>query len=429
MNSMKRKWGVISFTLLLTIVLLNSTVVKSASSYEVTSSDDSGAGTLREALSSGATVISIHESVSIININDTLKYQSTDPLTIIGSGQTVDGNELEDTLLEITNGADLTISNLDFTVNGGYNVLTKQGGGKGIFVNVPANRVGIVNLWLTNVVVSNVGLHGIHVLDCDAVDCGAGSGGEGNGSQASIHVNLRNVTVDNVGNGGFDSDGVRIDDRGKGDIIFNAVGSTFNNIGADGIELDEGGNGDVVVNVRNSVFEFNGAYCDGIDPKAENPADPTCVEDDDGELVLDLDDGFDIDEAGEGSVTGQIKNILISHNLDEGIDIDEEGEGGINIDLVRVEASDNVDEGIKLSEEGNGDVVAHLRRVTTVNNGDDGIQIEQDHEGDIIVTVNSTTSMDNMKKGLKVSQDGSGGGSLKVRGPNIDSIKTNLDEI
>lgn len=430
MISMKIKWGVISFTLLLTIVLLSSTVVKSAPSYEVTSGDDSGAGTLREALSSGATVISIHESVSTININDTLKYESINPLTIIGSGQTVDGNDLEDTLLEITNGADLTISNLDFTVTGGYNVFTRQGGGKGIFVNVPADRVGIVSLWLTNVTVSNVGLHGIHVLDCDVVDCGAGNGGEGNGSPASIHVNLTNVTVDNTGNGGFDSDGVRIDDRGEGDIMFNVVGSTFINIGADGIELDEGDNGDVVVNVRNTVFEFNGAYCDGIDPEADNPADLACVEkNDDGVLVLDLDDGFDIDEAGEGSVTGQIKNILISNNLDEGLDIDEENEGGINLDLVRVEASDNGDEGIKLSEEGDGDVVAHLRGVTSTNNGDDGIQIEQDHDGDIIVTVKSTTSIDNMKKGLKVSQDGSGGGSLKVRGPNIDSINTNIDEI
>ena len=429
MISIKRKWGVISFTLLLTIVLLSSTVVKSAPSYEVTNGNDSGAGSLREALSSGATVISIHKSVSTINIIDTLNYESTDPLTIIGSGQTVDGNDLEDTLLEITNGADLTISNLDFTVSGGYNVFTRQGGGKGIFVNVPADREGTVSLWLTNVAVSNVGLQGIHILDCDALDCGAGSGGAGNGSPASILVNLTNVTVDNVGNGGFDSDGVRIDDRGEGDIMFNAVGSTFSNIGADGIELDEGGNGDVVVNVRNSVFEFNGAYCYGIDPEAEDPADPACVEDNDGELVLDLDDGFDIDEAGKGSVTGQIKNILISNNLDEGLDIDEEGEGSINIDLVRVEALDNGDEGIKASEEDDGYVVAHLRGVTTSNNGDDGIQIEQDHDGDVIVTVNSTTSIDNKKKGLKVSQNGSGAGSLKVRGSNIDSIKTDVEEI
>jgi len=428
MISINKKLEVISFTLLLAIVL-NSTIVNSAPSYEVTNSNDSGAGSLREALSSGATVISIHKSVSTINIIDTLQYENTAPLTIIGSGQTVDGNDLEDTLLEITNGADLTISNLDFTVSGGYDVYTKQGGGKGIFVNVPTDRKGIVSLWLTNVTVSNVGRHGIHILDCDAINCGAGDGGKGNGSPASIFINLTNVIIDSVGNGGFDSDGMRIDERGEGDIIFNVVNSSFFNIGADGIELDEGGDGDIAVNARNSLFKFNGAYCDGIDPTTTTPADPACIEDDDGKLVLDLDDGFDIDEAGKGSVTGQIKNILLNNNFDEGLDIDEEGEGGINIDLVKIKASNNGDEGIKVSEDDGGDVVAHLRGVTTTQNGDDGIQIEQDHDGDIIVTVNSTTSIDNNKKGLKLNQDGYGGGNLKVRGSNIDSITTDVEEI
>jgi hypothetical protein len=155
-------------------------------------------------------------------------------------------------------------------------------------------------------------------------------------------------------------------------------------VGADGVELDEGDDGDVIVEVRNSIFEFNGGYCFPVDPEDENPADPTCVEDDDGKLVLDLDDGFDIDEAGNGSLVGSIRNIWISDNLDEGLDFDEEGDDGINIELVGIEAWGNGDEGIKLSEE----------------DGGDGIQIEQDNAGDINVTVYGTITIDNAKNCL-----------------------------
>lgn len=425
MLSIKRKYCAISSALIFSSALFSSTVVTAASSYLVTSGSDFGPDTLREGLSSEASVIVIDDSVATISIIETLQYTGPNPLMILGSGQTILGDG-DNTLLEITNGADLTISNLTFTVEPGFSV-NNQGGGKGIFVKVPEDRKGIVNLSLSNVEVSNVGKHGIHVLDCDVAACGAGGGGEGDGSEASIFVKLVNVLVDNVGNGSFDSDGVRIDDRGEGDIVFNAVDSTFINIGADGVELDEGGSGDVIVNVRNSVFEFNGSYCYGVD--VDNPADPTCVEDDEGELVLDLDDGFDIDEAGEGSIRGQIKNILISNNLDEGLDFDEENEGDINIDLIKINASSNGDEGIKVSEEGDGNVAVHLRAVTTTDNGDDGIQLEEDDIGDIDVTVNATTSIENNKKGLKVSQDGDGGGSLKVRGSDIDEIKSDVDEI
>ncbi len=426
----KNKWGFLYSTLILTSILFNSTTINAASSYVVDHGGDAGVGTLRDALDSDATVIVIDPSVASIAIESTLVYEGFNPLMIIGSGQTVYG-DLEDpldTLLEVTNGADLSISNLNFTVDTDTDYSADfQGGGKGIFVKVPDDREGTVNLALTHVSVSNVGLHGVHVLDCDVIACGAGGGGAGDGSPASINVSLVNVTVDNVGNGGFDSDGVRVDDRGEGDIIFNAVDSTFINVGADGVELDEGDAGDVIVNVRNSVFENNGAYCFGVD--VDEPADPTCVEDDEGELVLDLDDGFDIDEAGEGSISGQITNSLVNDNFDEGLDIDEEDAGDIHLDLGKIMASNNGDEGIKASEEGEGDVTLKLSKVTTMDNDDDGIQLEQEGAGDINVKVNATTSLYNKKVGLKVSQDGTGDGSLKVRGSDIDSIKSDVEEI
>ena len=426
MISIIKKCSAISSALILSIILFSSTTVNAAHSYLVTSSDDSGEGSLRDALVSNASIIVIDASVSTISINSTLEYSDSKPLTILGSGQTVFGKNSGSTLLEITKGADLTISNLIFTVNESFSI-TNQGGGKGIFVNVPEYREGIVNLSLNNVVVSNVGQHGIHVLDCDTVACGAGEGGEGNGSNASIFVNLFNVMINNVGYGSFDSDGVRIDDRSEGDIIFNATNSTFMNIGADGVELDEGGAGDVIINIRNSIFAFNGGYCAGID--VHDPVDQSCVEHDNGKLVLDFDDGVDIDEASEGSIMGQVINSIVSNNFDEGIDFDESGVGDINIDLVKINASSNVDEGTKMSEEDQGNVLVYLYAVTTTNNRDDGIQLEQLNEGEINVMVNSITSIDNSKKGLEVNQNHDGGGCLKIRESNIDEIKSDVKEI
>jgi hypothetical protein len=427
MISMKRRTVAANAALVLSSILFSSTAALAAPAYEVINGDDDGAGSLRDALGSGATVIVIDDSVSAIDIDNTLIYDDEAALKIVGSGQTVLGGDF--TLLAITEGADLTISDLDFEGPGGYDV-ENQGGGKGIFVDVPDDREGVVSLNLTNVSVSHVGKHGVHVSDCDLAVCGAGGGGGGDGSPASIYARLANVTIDGVGNGGFDADGMRIDDRGDGDILFIAVDSVFVNVGADGVELDEGNDGDVIVEVRNSVFEFNGGYCFPVDPDDPPYADPTCVEDDDGELVLDLDDGFDIDEAGNGSLLGSIRNIWISNNLDEGLDFDEEGDDGINIELVGIEAWGNGDEGVKLSEEDGGDVTARLRSLTVAGNGDDGIQIEQDHAGDINVTVNGTITMDNAKNGLKVVQDGPGGGSLKVRGSDIsDGIDSDVPEI
>ena len=428
MISMKRKERAVNAAIFLSSILFSSTVALAAPAYEVINGDDSGVGSLRDALSSDATVIVIDDSVSAIAINSTLSYDEVASLKIVGSGQTVMGGDF--TLLAITEGADLTVSDLSFEGPGGYNV-ENQGGGKGIFVDVPDDREGVVSLKLTNVSVSVVDqlrrllfFHQVPILIQNG-------GGGGDGSPASVYARLVNVTIDGVGNGSFDADGVRIDDRGDGDILFQAVDSTFIGVGADGVELDEGDDGDVIVEVRNSVFEFNGGYCAPVDPEDPPYADDTCVEDDDGELVLDLDDGFDIDEAGNGSLLGSIRNIWISNNLDEGLDFDEEGADGINVELVGIEAWGNGDEGIKLSEEDGGDVIARLRSVTAAENGDDGMQIEEEGDGNLAVTVNGTVTFDNKssKAGLKVEEFDAGDGTLKVRGSDIDSIDTNVEEI
>lgn len=343
----------------------------------VTNGHNAGPGSLRAALHSGATRILIKRSVHEINVTETLEYPGTAPLRIIGTGQTIDGSSLSDEttpILAITQGANLTVKNLTLDAGGGnangpYNRLN-QGGGKGLFVDVPADRTGIVELRLVNVTVMGTGNHGIHVSDCSLEDdCGDGAGGGGDGSPASISVSLRGVLVEDSGNGKQDADGLRVDDRGDGDIYFFATRSAFIDNGADGVELDEGNNGSVYATVRNTTFDFNGEYC------LIGPFVPGDDCDDDGDP--DVDDAFDIDEAGPGWIAAWLRNLTVINNFDEGLDFDEADEGGAEVYVTSLYSRNNEDEGIKVSEEGDGSNTVRMRRVTT----DGDLEFEEEDGG------------------------------------------------
>jgi hypothetical protein len=389
----------------------------------VTSNADSGPGTLREALASGANRIIIAPAVGNIAIDSTLVYNGTAPLKLVGQGQTIVANPVSDdfTLLEIAEGANLTLRRLNFDGGGGFE-FGNAGDGKGIYVQVPTARTGIVHVDIADVQVRGVANHGIHVSDCTlGDDCGSGGGGGGDGSPASIVFTGSRVTVDDAGNGKFDADGIRIDERADGGIVFNINGGRFVNVGADGVELDEGNDGDVIIDVRSAIFADNGGYCL---PAPLDLAEP-CVEDDDGDLVLDLDDGFDIDEAGPGSLLGRVDFSLVSDNLDEGLDFDVEGPGGADIQVRRVVATGNGDEGVKLSAaEGDGAVV-DLFGLTVTGNGNDGIEIEaEDGDGTVFVTFANGVSVGNESDGLAVAQENTTDlGTLRILGfADIDSL-------
>lgn len=118
----------------------------------------------------------------------------------------------------------------------------------------------------------------------------------------------------------------------------------------DGVELDEAGPGDVNVQTFSSEFIGNGDYCyvpecvDDVEDSAcitaANATDPSCI--DEGEL--DLDDGFDIDEADGGNLIVQVIDTIASNNLDEGFDFDEADDGAVNAGFA-VTANDNFNEG------------------------------------------------------------------------------------
>ena len=60
---------------------------------------------------------------------------------------------------------------------------------------------------------------------------GGGGGGAGGGSNASILVEFDDVTIDDVGYGKFDADGLRVEERGPGSINASITGSTFRGVG------------------------------------------------------------------------------------------------------------------------------------------------------------------------------------------------------
>lgn len=395
----------------------------------VTSGADVGPNTLREALANGATKILIKPKVSEITVTSgPLIYDGTAPLTILGKGQVVDGGGLpdDDDIFQVTHGADLSISNLSFVGAGGYDI-KNQGGGKGIYVDIPKIREGMVSVKLSKVTVSDTGDHGIHISDCvvegaENDECGGGQGGDGEGSVASVFMRLNNVTVDGAGFGKQDADGVRVDERGDGDIFLVVRNSTFSEVGGDGIELDEGDDGSVQVNVRNALFESNGAYCS--DEFVDDPIsiDQNC--DDEGDP--DVDDAFDIDEAGAGAIAGTIVNVDLIDNYDEGLDFDSEGDGVddmIDLDLINIFGSGNADEAIKVSEEDNASVIVRMRAIEI--EGD--VEVEEENDGDLRVTLNGSLIGDD----LKLSQENPGTGTVKLRGTTVgDELDfNNVDEI
>ena len=201
--------------------------------------------------------------------------------------------------------------------------------------------------------------------------------------------------------------------------------------------------GDVIVTVRDSSFEKNGNYClipeclpvpDSVEEKvcldAVDLLDPSC--NDDGEL--DLDDGFDIDEDGEGDLFVTIENSSANENFDEGFDFDEAGNGVLKATFKSVKANKNVNEGLKCSSEGEGDdndVQVEVSDSTVNSNLDNGMQFESEGVGRISVVIKNTESIMNRKEDLKVEQVVAAGGTLEIDDDsNIGEVKvTNVVEV
>ena len=248
---------------------------------------------------------------------------------------------------------------------------------RGIVVTIPVDAKGDdAILSLNNVSIVDSRLYGLHVDDnsneLDDGDIGADIG---------VHLQISHSTFVNNGTGAIDFDGIRVDERGIGDITAEIVDSVISHNGGDGIELDEGGYGDVKATMINVVLAENGFYNE-----------------------TDLDDAFDIDEAGPGNLEVQLTNVTLTNNKDQGLDFDEEGDGDANVLLYNVVATNTLKEAIKIDEEDAGSIHANLFTVKVNKGSDDGIQLTELGEGKVLVVLNDVKIKDNKKYGINVQQ-------------------------
>lgn len=322
----------------------------------------------------------VFERNTRIELTEPVVYSGSQALSIFGNGAVIDGSlagefVLDDDLTAITEDGSLVFNTSAALTIRHLSVINSAT--RGIVVNIPSDATGAdVAVTLDRVKVRNSALFGLHIDDnADEFDDGL------SGSSVGVHLQVLYSVFTENGTGAIDFDGIRVDERGEGDITAFFYDTRINANGGDGMELDEAGDGDVMASLLNVKLNNNGYY------NAE-----------------DLDDGFDVDEAGEGDVRLILKNVKINGNLDEGLDVDEAGEGSVELRLRKVTARDNADEGVKVDEEDEGDIRANLKQLTVRRSGDDGIQFTELGEGKIDAKLNEVVVRDSGKFGIKLEQ-------------------------
>ena len=212
--------------------------------------------------------------------------------------------------------------------------LTIIGGMTGVYVELPAEKVGSQRVELHRVTVRDTALHGVHINDATY-------------SIASIRLFISSSKFLDNGFGDHDQDGVLVEETSKGMLFASILDSLFRGNASDGLSLDENGGGSVSVTIANSHFLSNGA----------NPVFP-----------IDPDDGLDVDERGPGDVWLMVSESRFNKNFDDGLDIDERQGGTIYSNLENVKATKNLDQGITYEEGQNGDLFATINDSTITNN-------------------------------------------------------------
>lgn len=133
----------------------------------------------------------------------------------------------------------------------------------------------------------------------------------------------------------------------------------------DGIRINEGGEGDITLDFRNVVVTGNagdGVEFDEIgagDVRGTVNGSDFSGNGDQPQFPEDLEDGFDIDEAGPGGIHLVMRGTTVNNNIDEGIDLDES----------------DVDEFLQDIVVGAGDIYFEARGVVATGNADENIKI------------------------------------------------------
>jgi hypothetical protein len=355
----------------------------------VSNDNDTGPGSFRDAIAQanaddGVTHVQFTGSVSAIALRQTVIYTGAQPLTIDGNSATLDGSDLAGGAAFLaTGGGDIVVSRLT----------VRDAPGEGIAIEVPPTATGTLHVSFFRVEIRGNRGHG--VLVNDQVDSSAPEGVQpnANGSAASVDVAVVNSIFADNGYSVSDRDGLRVNEGGDGDLVITVKHSASTDNAADGIEADERGAGDVRVDVVGSQILRNGKF---------DPAD--------------LDDGFDIDEYNEGSITGIVASTAASDNYEEGLDFNENNAGDLRVDLANVAANGNREEGVDYEEDddfaGGGDLVTAMSNVVTNGNGADGgdagLKIREKGAGDLVAVVSGAEASANATGGISVREDAAG---------------------
>jgi hypothetical protein len=415
------------------------------STVHVTNNGNDGEGSFRYAVGLANNYSEIDkilfEDVYSIGLQSEVVYTGTQDLHIEGNGSTLSGGSVNvdtdkwDSGLFVAKGcASLTIEDLTFekSFNNGLAVFLGHEDEDSGYQPCPDDVE--VSIGLGNVFVSQSQFFGVLVDGQKTTDFNTDDYIHHNCSDPWPHdVNVPiSVTVTDsevVQNGRLDGDfdisletgcpqdfdGLRVDQGGAGDLDATLISSYFDHNLADGVELDEKGDGSVSAEVEGSTFNHNGdtreILCTQEAHDAQEDDDQQC---ENGKYVQDLDDGFDIDEEGEGNMTAVVTDTEVNGNHDEGLDFDEADGGDINVVVDNVTAIQNEDEALKVSEEDDGSVEASIFDSSFKHGGDDGTQIEEEGDGNILVEMTNSTITHNAKYGVKVEESDDGSGELEI---------------
>lgn len=356
-----------------------------AATVRVTSNADAGAGSFRAAVAAAAAspaikFIVFDDGLGTIRLTAPVTYGGRQQLSIAGANAVLDATDANGPAFRSTGGANLSFTRL--TVQGSPS--------EGIDIQVPATATGTVQLELDRVVVQDNRGHG--VLLNDQLDPSTTDDVEPDprGSAASLLVRVSRTRFLRNGFSVSDRDGLRVNEGGDGSLRFEADAVWAEDNAADGIELDERGAGDVEMRVTTLTVRRNGIF---------DPAD--------------LDDGFDVDENGDGSIVGTIRHSSAIDNYEEGFDFNENNAGDLRVDFDHVVATGNGEEGIDLEEDddfaGGGDLVTTAVDVeANRNGGDGGLKIREKGDGSLAAELRKIVANDNSDAGISVREDGEG---------------------
>jgi hypothetical protein len=401
----------------------------------VTDAGDAGDDTYRAAVmaaNSNPAIDTIEFDPNLdITVFSEVDYTGDQNLTLIGNGSTITGdcepaNTWDSGLFASHSAADITIQSLSFV----------DSCNNGVAVFIPEDATGEVAVWLSDVSITGSRFHGLFIdgqdstgtYNTDDVPQPECMDPHPYDSDAGISLTVEHSHID--GNGNLfpdwtlptpvcdpedqeetlyltgcppDYDGIRVDDGGYGGVTAFVSETTANGNLADGIEYDEKDDGDVLSWAYDLTVVENGE------------TEAFTVEGCDGDDIEDLDDGKDIDEAGNGDLWAYYEWVTVSDNRDEGLDLDEEGNGSAHVFVYDSITNANEDQGIKVDEAGNGSLEAVVDNTEVHGSlSQNGIEFTEEDNGSLNAEITGSAVKYNDDAAVAGEQSGNGNGQVRV---------------